>query len=135
MNMIPTSAVGGQGPHVENVNTLHLSEDFETFETGCLFEIGWHGTRLSTRWEKIRLGLDLCMTAMSVAAVLPVLSGADIAPGAENHTVKGQHLSTLLARLRIQLISSYPRCQSNASRVGPFAAAFEASSRDPTVVV
>jgi len=35
--------------HVEDINALHLSEDFETLETSGLFEIGgdstWFGTR------------------------------------------------------------------------------------------
>ena len=46
--------------HVEDINTLHLSKNFETLETSSLLEIGGHGTRLSTLGEKVGLGSDLC---------------------------------------------------------------------------
>jgi hypothetical protein len=55
-----TETAGVQWPHVEDVNALHLSEDFETLETGGLLGIGRNRTRLRTRWEKISLGFDLC---------------------------------------------------------------------------
>lgn len=35
-----TSSARVQRSHVEHVNALHLSKDFETLETGRLFEIG-----------------------------------------------------------------------------------------------
>ena len=53
-------SAGVEGSHVENVNTLHLSEDFETLETGGLLEIGGNGSGLSTRTEEVVLALDLC---------------------------------------------------------------------------
>lgn len=46
--------------HVEDINTLHLSKNFETLKTSSLLEIGGHGTRLSTLGEKVGLGSDLC---------------------------------------------------------------------------
>jgi hypothetical protein len=55
-----TETAGVQWPHVEDVNALHLSEDFETLETGGLLGIGRNRTRLRTGWEKISLGFDLC---------------------------------------------------------------------------
>ena len=48
-----------QGAHVEDVDALHLAEDFETLETGGLFNIGGDGTGSSTGWHEIILGGDL----------------------------------------------------------------------------
>ena len=48
-----------KGPHIENVNALHLSDKFETLKTGSLLDIGGNGTRLGTRGNQILLGLDL----------------------------------------------------------------------------
>lgn len=45
---------------VEDINTLHLSKNFETLKTSSLLEIGGHGTGLSTLGEKVGLGSDLC---------------------------------------------------------------------------
>jgi hypothetical protein len=53
-----TETAGVQWPHVEDVDTLHLSENFETLETGRLLSIGGNGTGLRTRGQKILLGLD-----------------------------------------------------------------------------
>ena len=55
-----TDSVRWKRSHVENVNALHLAENFETFETSSLFEIGRDGTRLSTRREQVFFRLDLC---------------------------------------------------------------------------
>ena len=44
--------------HVEDINTLHLSKNFETLETGGLFGIRGNSTRLSTGREKVGFGLD-----------------------------------------------------------------------------
>lgn len=49
-----------QGPHVEDVDTLHLAENFQSLETGGLFEIGRDGTGSSTGGEQIVFGSDLC---------------------------------------------------------------------------
>ena len=38
-----SQSVAGQGLHVEDVDALHFAEDFETLETGRLFEIGGDG--------------------------------------------------------------------------------------------
>ena len=54
-----TNTAGIQWPHIENINTLHLSQNFETLETGGLFEIGGHGTGLRTRGEEVGLSVDL----------------------------------------------------------------------------
>jgi hypothetical protein len=55
-----TKTAGIEGPHVEDVDTLHLSEDFETLETGGLLGIGRDGTGLSTRGQQVGIGLDVC---------------------------------------------------------------------------
>jgi hypothetical protein len=55
-----TSAVRRQWSHVEDVDSLHLSEDFETFETGGLLEIRGDGTGFGSRGNQIFHGLDLC---------------------------------------------------------------------------
>lgn len=39
--------------HVEDVNTLHLSEDFETFKTGGLVEICGDGSLRSTGGNEV----------------------------------------------------------------------------------
>lgn len=52
-------AAGVEGSHVENVNALHLSEDFQTLKTGGLLEIGRDGARLATRSDEVVLGLYL----------------------------------------------------------------------------
>jgi hypothetical protein len=48
-----------EGLHVENVDTLHLSEDFETLETGGLVDVGGDGTGLGTGGHKVMLVYDL----------------------------------------------------------------------------
>jgi hypothetical protein len=53
-------AAGVEGSHVENVNALHLSEDFQTLKTGGLLEIGRDGAGLATRSDEVVLGLYLC---------------------------------------------------------------------------
>lgn len=58
-----TKTAGVEGPHVEDVDALHLSEDFETLETGRLLGIGGNGTGLSTLGEEVVHGLDRCTTS------------------------------------------------------------------------
>lgn len=48
-------------PHIEDVNTLHLSENFETLETGGLLEVSGDLAGLGTGSEKVGLSLDLCL--------------------------------------------------------------------------
>jgi len=59
-SLIRTPSARVEGSHVEDVDTLHLAENFETFETGRLLEIGGDGTGLSSWWEKVVLVVDLC---------------------------------------------------------------------------
>lgn len=54
--------------HVEDINTLHLSKNFETLKTSSLLEIGGHGTRLGTLGEKVGLGSDLCSARRGVVS-------------------------------------------------------------------
>lgn len=66
---------GIQGPHVEDVDTLHLSEDFQTLDTGGLLEVGGDGTGLSTGPNKVVDGLDVCIvhqSALSIPGPLPI---------------------------------------------------------------
>ena len=51
---------GVEGPHVEDVDALRLSENFETLQTGGLLEIGGNGTGGGTRADEIVDGLDVC---------------------------------------------------------------------------
>jgi hypothetical protein len=48
------------GSQVEDVNALHLSEDFQTLKTGGLLEIGRDGAGLTTRSNEVVLSLYLC---------------------------------------------------------------------------
>lgn len=47
--------------HVEDINALHLSQDFETLESGRLLEIGGDGPWRSTGANEIFFGLDFCI--------------------------------------------------------------------------
>lgn len=51
---------GIERAHIEDIDTLHLSQDFQSLQTGGLFKIGGNGTRLGTRAEQVVLRLDLC---------------------------------------------------------------------------
>jgi hypothetical protein len=53
-------AAGVEGSQVEDVNALHLSEDFQTLKTGGLLEIGRDGAGLTTRSNEVVLSLYLC---------------------------------------------------------------------------
>jgi hypothetical protein len=53
-----TDTASIQWPHIEDVDTLHLSENFETLKTSGLFGIRGNSTRLSTWGKKVGLGLD-----------------------------------------------------------------------------
>ena len=44
--------------HVEDIDALHLAEDFETIEACCLFEVGGDGAWRSAGWEKVFFRLD-----------------------------------------------------------------------------
>ena len=51
-------AAGIKRPHVEDIDTLHLSENFETLETSGLLKIGRDGSGLGTRTKQILLSSD-----------------------------------------------------------------------------
>ena len=57
--------------HIEDVHTLHLSENLETLETGGLLEICRNGTGLTTLWQKVALAGDLCSSAVSAHCPCP----------------------------------------------------------------
>jgi hypothetical protein len=46
--------------HIEDIDTLHLTENLQTLETGGLLEIGRDGTGGGTGTEEVLVGLDLC---------------------------------------------------------------------------
>jgi hypothetical protein len=50
-------AAGVEGSQVENVDALHLSENFQTLKTGGLLEIGRDGAGLGTGSDKILFDL------------------------------------------------------------------------------
>ena len=53
-------AAGVERAHVENVNTIHLSENLETLETGSLLQIGGDSARGGAGTEKVFVALYLC---------------------------------------------------------------------------
>jgi len=54
-----TDTASVQRPHVEDVDALHLAENFQTLQTGSLLKVGRDGTGGTTRREKVVLILDL----------------------------------------------------------------------------
>jgi hypothetical protein len=58
--LLHTEAAGVQWSHIEDIDTLHLSEDFETLKTSGLLGIGGDGTGLRTGGKKVGVALDLC---------------------------------------------------------------------------
>lgn len=68
--VLESSLPGGiEGPHVEDVNALHLSDEFKTLETSGLLDVGGDGTGLSTGGDEVLLGLDLCCGIAPVSIV------------------------------------------------------------------
>ena len=65
----PTQARGIQRPHVEDINTLHLAEDFETLQTSGLLEVGRHAAGGGTGTPKVVDVLNLCTHDKSVPIV------------------------------------------------------------------
>src|SRR5690242_2107566 len=60
-----TETAGVEGPHVEDVDALHLSENLKTLETGRLLGVGGDGSGLRTLGDKVVHGLDLwCASAI-----------------------------------------------------------------------
>ena len=68
---------GIEGPHVEDVNALHLSDEFKTLETSGLLEVGGNGTGLSTGGDEVLLGLDLCCGNEPVSIVCQSVVGGE----------------------------------------------------------
>jgi hypothetical protein len=56
-----TQARGIQRPHVEDVDAVHLAEDFEALETGGLLGVGGDGAGERAGADQVLLGLDLCL--------------------------------------------------------------------------
>lgn len=49
-----------QGPHVENVNALHFTDEFETLETGGLVDVRGDSSGLGTGGHQVFFGFDFC---------------------------------------------------------------------------
>ena len=56
-----TKTAGIQGPHVENVNALHLAHDLQTLETRGLLEVGRNGAGLRALGDEVRLAGYVCI--------------------------------------------------------------------------
>lgn len=67
---------GVEWAHVKDINTLHLAENFETFKTRRLVEVGGDGADRSTGWKEIIFGVDVCAVFGSVFMGL-VLAAVD----------------------------------------------------------
>jgi hypothetical protein len=61
---------GIKRPHVEDVNALHLSDEFETLEAGGMLNVGRDGTGLGTWGDEVLLGLDLCYGKEPVSIII-----------------------------------------------------------------
>lgn len=68
-------AVAGQRLHVEDVDTLHLSQDLETLKTGGLLEVGGDGADGGTFGLEVGLVVHFFELAVHVAAGLVVAGG------------------------------------------------------------
>jgi hypothetical protein len=80
-----TDAAGIQRPHVEDVDTLDLSEDFETLQTSGMLKIGRDGSRLGSRGKKVLGGLDIyesTILAIAPDKALPGLIASAASPRA-----------------------------------------------------
>lgn len=66
MSRIHTLAGGIKGTHVEDVDTLHLSDELQTLETGGLVDIGGNGTGLGTWSKEVLLALDLYISTRKI---------------------------------------------------------------------
>lgn len=66
---------GIQGPHVEDVDTLHLSENLQTLLTGGLLEVGGDGTRLGTGSQEVGSALDVYISCVSQHIYPPMPNG------------------------------------------------------------
>jgi hypothetical protein len=51
---------GIQRLHVEDINTLHLAQDFQALQSGSLIEIGRDGANGRSGRKEVGVGLDLC---------------------------------------------------------------------------
>ena len=96
--------------HVEDINTLHLSKNFETLETSSLLEIGGHGTRLSTLGEKVGLGSDLYSARKrKLSAKKNHIRYRSVAPVAQRQAhIRGRHAPRPMGARRTT--PSFQRC-------------------------
>lgn len=81
---LPTLPRGIQRPHVERIIALHLAQQFQTLQTGRLFEIRRDGAGLGAGREQVVLSLDLCQRRHESAAIFFTHVGRDWADHIEN---------------------------------------------------
>lgn len=62
-----TFAGGIEGLHVEDVNTLHLTQDLQSLETGGLLEIRGHGAGRGAGADEVLWLLDLCLRNKNIS--------------------------------------------------------------------
>ena len=62
---VRTCPAGVEGRHVEDVDALHLSQDFEALQPGGLFEVGGDGAGRSAGGHEVVFVFDFCV-ALSV---------------------------------------------------------------------
>ena len=58
--------------HVEDINTLHLSKNFQSLQTSRLLKIRWDGARCCSGRKQIGLSLDFCTPVYQPHPVLPI---------------------------------------------------------------
>jgi hypothetical protein len=56
-----TFPAGVEGRHVEDVDALHLSQDFEALQAGGLFEVGGDGAGRGAGGQEVVFIFDFCM--------------------------------------------------------------------------
>jgi hypothetical protein len=62
-----TFAGGIEGLHVEDVNTLHLTQDLQSLETSGLLEIRGHGAGRGAGADEVLWLLDLCLRNKNIS--------------------------------------------------------------------
>lgn len=88
MGVFITKTARIQRPHVKDIHTLHLAENFQTLQTRGLLEIGGDGTAWGARWDEVVFGLDACEDS-------PQRSAIEASPGPRLHILTVQRLQQL----------------------------------------
>lgn len=62
--LLHTQPAGVERPHVEDVDALHLAQDFEALETGGLLEVGGDGAGFAAFGHEVGFRVDFCGIAV-----------------------------------------------------------------------